>query len=205
MGRWHYRTVSAHPPVPAELRWAFPAELESGDRRNAALAVLSPVERARYDARPSDAYLAGRMLVRTLAGELLGVPAGAVPLSAVCPDCGGPHGRPVVDGSDLRVSLSHADGLVLAAAAWAADVGVDVERSAAGPERLAAIGALAGRASVRHWTRVEAVLKADGRGLRVDPSQVLVDEGIASLGAIRYALHDLELPAGYTGSLAVRL
>ena len=196
-----------HLPVPAELR--APAELRcalvSDVDRELALAVLSDAERARYDERPSDAFLAGRMLVRALAGDLLGIPPERVPVSATCPDCGGPHGAPVIAGSDLHVSLSHADGLVVAAARRGAAVGVDVERSTVAAERLAAIGALTGRASVRHWTRVEAVLKADGRGLRLDPSLVVIDTEVASLGGDRYLLQDAALPEGYTGSVAVRL
>ena len=185
-----------------ELRWALVADLEPVG----ALAALSPAERERYAsaARPQ-AFLAGRALLRGLAGELLGVAPADVPLSAICPDCGGPHGAPTIAGSDLRVSLSHADGLVVAVARRGAALGVDVERSVLPAERLAAIGTLTGRASVRHWTRVEAVLKADGRGLRVDPSLVVIDTEVASLGGDRYVLHDAALPEGYTGSIAVGL
>ena len=188
-----------------ELRWARVADLEPVGVL-AALPLLSPAERERYaaEARPRE-FLAGRALLRGLAGELLGIAADEVALSATCADCGGPHGAPVIAGTDLRVSLSHADGLAVAVARRGAAVGVDVERSVLPAERLAAIGTLTGRASVRHWTRVEAVLKADGRGLRVDPSLVVIDTEVASLGGDRYVLHDAALPEGYTGSIAVGL
>ena len=37
--------------------------------------------------------------------------------------------------------------------------------------------------SLREWTRVEAVLKADGRGLRVDPAAVTVTGRATARGA----------------------
>jgi 4'-phosphopantetheinyl transferase len=54
------------------------------------------------------------------------------------------------------------------------ELAVDPRRDAAGLE-----GVLGGGrpADVRTWTRVEAALKADARGLRVDPALVVVTEG----------------------------
>ena len=194
-----------------ELRWAS-TEL-AGDARRAALAALSPLERARYDSAVAgrDAFLAGRLVLRSLAGELLDLPPAAVDLVAVCPDCGGPHGRPAIPGSALRLSLSRGAGVVVAAASWGAEVGVDVEPIDVSPERLAAIGSVTGEASVLHWTRVEAVLKADGRGLRVDPARVsLVEidgrlEGRVADSSARYGMSGVELVPGLLVSVAVRL
>ena len=190
-----------------ELRWAR-TEL-TDEARLTALAVLSPVERGRYEAtvRAPDSYLAGRMLLRTLAGELTATARPAVRLEATCPDCGGPHGQPVIVGSDLRLSLSHGDGVVVAAAAWGSAVGVDTESMDASAERLAAIERLMGEASVQHWMRVEAVLKADGRGLRVDPAEVTIagDEGWVRDSARRYEVRDVDLAEGVRVSVAVEL
>jgi 4'-phosphopantetheinyl transferase len=138
---------------------------------------------------------AGRALLRRLAAEQLGVAPGDVPLEQRCPDCGGPHGRPVIAGSDLRVSLARCAGGAVAVAAWGADIGVDVEERAQSPERLAAIREVAGeqgRAGIARWTAVEAVLKADGRGLRVDPRLVRIDGDLATIGdgVARYRLHE---------------
>jgi 4'-phosphopantetheinyl transferase len=104
---------------------------------------------------------------------------------------------------------------VLAAAAWDHEVGVDLERADAEPaaERDQAIAAVAGASgddALEHWTRVEAVLKADGRGLRVDPSLVrirtseeTVEAQISDDGA-SYALASIDLGPGFTATVAVR-
>ena len=124
---------------------------------------------------------AGRALLRRLAAEQLGIASEKVTLTQRCPDCGGPHGRPVVAGSELRVSLARCVLGAVAVAAWGTGIGVDVEPLAQTPARLAAIEEVAGGAGIAHWTRVEAVLKADGRGLRVDPRRVRIEGGIASI------------------------
>lgn len=173
------------------LRWA-----ESGitsSRRTLAWDLLTPAERARWgaialpDAR--DRFLLGRLLLRQGAAELSGVPVDRVVVRSECPRCGGPHGRPIIDGDGvaaLQASLSSTSGLVVAAflpARHGRAVGVDVEAIAGSPDRAAAIDDLVPRArpsasaplaALRRWTRAEAVLKADGRALRVDPSCVVV-------------------------------
>lgn len=121
-----------------------------------------------------EGFLVGRDLIRSLVSAVTGEPAGDVIVSATCPDCGGPHGRPIVNGG-VHVSLSRCTGFIVAAASAVGPIGVDVEPHHGDPGRVEAIAALTGERSLRHWTRIEAVLKADGRGLRVDPSLVLVD------------------------------
>ena len=85
----------------------------------------------------------------------------------------------------------------------------DTTRDAAGLRGL--LGA--GRASLRDWTRVEATLKADGRGLRVDPASVVVRErpdqdGCAwdavVPGGAAFAGWDPDGPEGILVSVAVR-
>lgn len=151
------------------------------------------------------------MILRGLAGELTGTAPADLDLVAVCPDCGGPHGRPVVVGSPLQVSLTHGAGVVVAAASWDAAIGIDLEPPTDSPAVLGAIGAMTGTASVAHWSRVEAVLKADGRGLRVDPSRVTIGtvegrlEGRVDDTAARYDVSDVELAPGIRVSVAVAL
>jgi 4'-phosphopantetheinyl transferase len=113
------------------------------------------------------------------------VDAAAVRAGRVCPHCSATdHGRPwaCVAGREVGVSLARTPG-VLALAVGPDPVGVDVERvsrvaahaldaftpgelerAAGDPSALAAC-----------WAAKEAVLKRDGRGLRVDPLTVDVD------------------------------
>lgn len=124
---------------------------------------------------------------RDVAWELLRelLPPGAV-IDNPCPRCGGPHGPVRIRGAQAMASVAYAGGRAVVAlcaaedAAGLAAVGIDAEpvqdarRDAAG---LA--GVLGpGEASVRTWTRVEAALKADGRGLRVDPATVRIEEHV---------------------------
>jgi 4'-phosphopantetheinyl transferase len=130
---------------------------------------------------PGEPFLAGRTLLRRLAGRMTGIAQGDIVIVATCPDCGGPHGRPAVEGSALHVGLAHCGSTVVAVASWDGPVGVDIEDLATPASRIAAVAALTGLRSLRHWTRVEAVLKADGRGLRVDPGLVRIDAASGSL------------------------
>lgn len=155
------------------------------------------------------AFLGGRLLLRGLVGELLHLDPADVPLAAHCVDCGRPHGRPMVVGAPLHVSLSRTERLIVAAANWHTAVGVDVEPSPTAPDRLDAIEALTGIRTLLHWTRVEAVLKADGRGLRVDPRDVLVTQRGRGLDAavagsrLSYRLLDVAPDDHTVGSVAV--
>lgn len=114
-----------------------------------------------------------------------GVDGAAVRAGRVCAHCGGTdHGRPwaEVDGSAVGVGLARTRG-VLALAVGPGPLGVDVERVssvAAAPldvftagERARAAGDV--RVLAACWAAKEAVLKRDGRGLRVDPAEVDVD------------------------------
>lgn len=86
-----------------------------------------------------------------------------------CAACGGDHGRVRVEGSSLHASIAYVPGWAVVAVVpseVARHVGVDaVPADAAGWERVATGGA-------RAWARIEAALKADGRGLRVDPDRI---------------------------------
>ncbi|NQX11300.1 hypothetical protein HQQ80_06665 [Microbacteriaceae bacterium VKM Ac-2855] len=174
------------------LRWLALDELAFEPREM--LPLLSDAERARFatTVHPhlAERFVVGRVLVRILIAELTGFHAGDITVSARCPDCGGPHGRPepsTPDGllPDLSVSIAHCASAVVAAASWDGAVGVDVEPVGITAERAGAITQVAGAPfsdSLRpadpllHWTRVEAAVKADGRGLRVDPRRVRIHE-----------------------------
>ena len=189
------------PPDFIHLRWHRPGL--SASQRALGVAMLSPAELTRAD---SDSFIEGRMLLRTLAGEILGIDPAAVPLSATCPECGGPHGQPRIPG--LTVSLSRCAAAIVAVAATEGSVGIDVEPLEGSAERAAAIAAVAGGrrggGGIRRWTSVEAALKADGRGLRVDPRDVSVTAGSATLGDARYELWHPELDADLQSTIAWR-
>ncbi|GII04761.1 thioesterase domain-containing protein [Planobispora takensis] len=96
-----------------------------------------------------------------------------------------PGGKPYT-GTDLTFSMSQSGGLVLVALAWGREVGADIERlRPLADEQAFCEGALDEReaaefaalpeemrlpSALRTWTAKEAVLKASGDGLRVDPA-----------------------------------
>jgi 4'-phosphopantetheinyl transferase len=176
------------------IRWARPG-LSDSDRQRS-LAALSPRELDRLTVeRDPDGFLQGRLMLRDLAVEL-GVANPIV--DATCPDCGGPHGAPRIRDSNLRVSLSRCAGAVVVAGTLGRGIGVDVELAGADA---------AGVGSIARWTTIEAVLKADGRGLRVDPDAVTIDGDIAWVrgSVIRYRILTGELDPGLEVRVAVEL
>ncbi|MGW2820953.1 4'-phosphopantetheinyl transferase family protein [Streptomyces sp. NPDC001443] len=118
-------------------------------------------------------FVAAHALVRLCAGWLLGVAPTEVAFAQRCPTCRGTdHGRPLLaDRPDVHLSLSHADGVV-AAAAGHVPVGIDVERLVRGrgtevkrhvltAAELALVTAHADpdHAFLRQWVRKEALIK----------------------------------------------
>jgi 4'-phosphopantetheinyl transferase len=179
--------------------------------RSRALGMLSVTERSSFDNSPEasrESFLAGRFLLRDLVGELTTTDPSAVNIEAHCPDCGGAHGRPVIAGTNLNVSLSRTKDIVVVAASWDAPIGIDIEVANTGA--AGAVQAVTGEASVLHWTRVEAVLKADGRGLRVDPALVEFTDVDGALhgqvldSADRYLITQADVAPDVLVSIAVR-
>lgn len=147
----------------------------------------------------------------TVAG-VLGVPRDTVAIARECASCGGDHGRPVVarGGDGVHVSLSRAGGSVAVAVSFAGPVGVDIESLDAaaaagfdavafGPDELAALSVAtesAPRLRLALWTAKEAVLKATGDGLRVDPREVVVAVPAGTDHPVLLALPGAEVPPG---------
>ncbi len=156
----------------------------------------------------------GRALLQELVAEIAGVPACGVLIEARCPDCGGPHGRPVVmqpaSARDVRVTLAYAGTHVVAAAVAGRSVGVDAELR--GDEaRAQAVHAVLTDDPLLHWTRIEAALKADGRALRVDPERVVFEQRGSQLTAAvpddprHYRLHDVAFAEPFADPFVVTL
>ncbi|WP_242088169.1 4'-phosphopantetheinyl transferase superfamily protein [Curtobacterium sp. DN_7.5] len=136
--------------------------------------------------RPAGAdRAADREALLAAVASATGVDVAAVRAGRVCAHCGSiAHGRPwaTVDGREVGVSMSRTTALTALAVAPDA-VGVDVERvsrvaaaslDAFTPAELdRAVGDVGVLAAC--WAAKEAVLKRDGRGLRVDPRAVDVD------------------------------
>ncbi|KZX20667.1 4'-phosphopantetheinyl transferase family protein [Rathayibacter tanaceti] len=152
-----------------QLRWARPEVLDSS--RHRMLRLLTLTERLRYEAtgrrEARDSFLLGRVLVRELAAETLGLDPLEISVDARCERCAGPHGRPVLGGEHpalerMRISIAHCDGAVVAALATGRDVGIDAMRARTVRDRVASGATTAER--VLSALRVQAVAKADGRG-----------------------------------------
>ena len=148
----------------------------------------SPVPRleVEYGARPA------HDLLREAAARFHRVPVSHVVLSHECVRCGSDqHGRPfVLATAAIRrpayVSLARAGDVSVVAVTDAGPVGVDVEVE--GAAELADVADVALHPDergtldpTRAWVRKEAVLKAYGLGLVVEPSDVRVDhDGLAA-------------------------
>ncbi len=132
------------------------------------------------------AYVAAHLLARQVTAELLGIEPVSVVLTQTCVDCGGPHGRPSVQGDpDVWVTLSHTRGAVAAIAATG-PCGVDVEQigprpvptAAFTPDEIVSIAEAADPVllGTRLWVAKEAAVKAGLTtldGLADSPAPVL--------------------------------
>jgi 4'-phosphopantetheinyl transferase len=191
--------------------------------------LLDPAERERWERYRQDAdrqrFLVGCALAKTVTAE--------VSFDRTCGQCGKPHGKPAVRGGGPEFSVSHSGDLVAVAVA-AAPVGVDVEqlegrphplgsedpaalaRLVLGEQEQAALAAVPpsgrARAFLVAWTRKEAVTKAQGDGVRVPFTEVIVavDAAAPRVVAWPYAqdpgnvsLLDLDPEPGYVAALAV--
>ncbi len=196
--------------------------------RAATEAVLSPSERERADrfrvASARAEFVTGRWLVRSLLGRWLGQPAAAVALRV---DERGRPGSGTAGTPDF--SLAHAAGCVAAAFVREGRIGIDVEPESSGTHALELADQVFSpverrdfdllptveqhRRFVATWTTKEAVLKALGTGLLVDPREVELvweNDGHARLATLRGtvvapSVWELDVwtgPRGFRGALA---
>ncbi|MDM4718647.1 4'-phosphopantetheinyl transferase superfamily protein [Micromonospora sp. WMMA1363] len=218
--------------LPAEgtcLLWWAPIA-DPGDAE--LLSLLDEGERQRHagfgDPAGRNAFLTARAVTRLALGLLLGVAPEALRFRATCKGCGGPHGKPTLwsPAAPARFSVSHSGRWCVIAVARGTEVGVDVERiglrrdtiplrALASEERKALVShdeADRLPVFVRYWTRKEALLKATGDGLMVDPAAIMVTRPDQPAGLLRWAaepappatphLADLAAPPGYAAALA---
>jgi 4'-phosphopantetheinyl transferase len=178
-----------------QLWWLNP---ETFPESQEALVLLTPEERAQHQRfippLKRHEYLVTRVLLKTILGRTLGIPAAAVQFTT------NQWGRPELSPpSPLRFSVTHTEGLIALLLSDQHEAGVDTERTSRAPRLLALapnvfapaelsdLAALpteqqAHRALVL-WTLKESYIKARGMGL------ALALEGFAfrfgPVGAIR--------------------
>jgi 4'-phosphopantetheinyl transferase len=205
--------------------WALPLTTEPRF-----LNLLDSLEQGRYQAYRQEIdkrrFLTGRVLAKTVVGELLGRAPDAVRFDATCDDCGKPHGRPTIPGA--RFSISHSGERIGLAVTTDAPVGLDVETATRRADEslisyalneteqrdLAGLGdEQRTREFFRYWTRKEALMKATGRGLKIPLQSItlsgpgeparLVDSADAGLTPETTRLADLDPGEDYRAAVAV--
>lgn len=143
------------------------ADLDDSEQARAA-AISHPLTRRHF--------VAGHALLRRVLGRRLGLPPRAVPIDRACRHCGADdHGKPFVTGVDPPTvfSFSAASGVVAVAVASGGELGVDIEE----PRPRGWLRDCPGApSSARSWVRLEALLKATGHGLTVEPTALLITE-----------------------------
>jgi len=172
--------------------------------------------RAQRRATQDDERASAAALARLAVARVRNVDPADVVVGRRCLTCGSTaHGQPVTDGAS--VSLSHTRGLAVAAASTAGPVGVDAEPLtqtvfagfddvALARDEAAALAPDDATGRLRAWVRKEAVLKACGWGLSIDPRLVVLtpDGRIADAPPQvgRPAVGDLTFESAAIGALA---
>lgn len=165
-------------------------------------------------------YLIGRGLLRELLGKYMGAAPAEVQIAV------NDHGKPELPGSGgrpLHFNLAHTDGIALYGFTGLCPIGVDVEGIAPGrPDPLEARRILSdeewaawqalpeGEQSLlfcQTWTRKEAILKALGVGLSIEPDTFAVGFAprplIVRLEATRLCVRDLSVNESVKAALAL--
>jgi 4'-phosphopantetheinyl transferase len=195
--------------------WEIAVDARAGLR---GLEVLTSLERERvmrYQQREDQLRkIVSRGALRCILGRSLGMDPALVPLET------GPQGKPLIRGSRLQFSCSHAGEVVWIALALDCPVGIDVERidrlvdfegvmqQFASREESSAFDVL--REDCRTdgfftwWTRKEALLKGEGCGLLGDGKSSTVWKGSTdSLRSGTWTIQTLAAGPQYKAGLAV--
>ncbi|GAA1487628.1 4'-phosphopantetheinyl transferase family protein [Brachybacterium sacelli] len=164
------------------------AVLEGTRGTGGAQALVAPEDLVAARARRGfhgDRTLAGRAALRLLLAHVLGAAptcAQDMVVERACERCGAPHGRPRAPGMSLSGSTSQ-DQVLVAVAAQEVQVGVDVQdppislwpgfdAAVRHPRERQHRETDGLRSGISLWARKEALLKAAGVGLRIDPSRI---------------------------------
>ena len=183
-----WRAPPSQPALQPDLVHVWRSDLDAEAVRPSSLRrSLSADERARGGrfrfARDRDRYFAGRSLLRGILANYLAAQPERLSLRQ------GSYGKPFVAGhDDFRFNLSHAGATMLVAVACRREVGIDIEQIATdlsveeladttlSPAELSVLNACPAEAKqtafLRLWTRKEAYLKADGRGMSLPLTSV---------------------------------
>lgn len=174
------------------------------------LALLDDGERSRAERkRESAPFVTGHALVRRTLGDLLDRDPAGLSFARRCTTCRSElHGKPsLIDEPGWHFSLSYTSSLAVVAVAQGIEVGVDTEDLTDADfdgftdvtlarDEVAAFGGLTGHgllvARARVWARKEAVLKATGHGLVVDPSEVLVSGPLDPPALVAWRAEELQ-------------
>ena len=218
-------------PLPADEVhvWTAPRDDAPDAEVEACRDLLTVEERRRADrfVAPLDRrrFAIGRGRLRTILGRYLDrAPAGLRFAS-------NPHGKPGLEGTALRFNLTHSGTTMLVAITLGRELGVDIEtiRPDFGGEAIARrffapgeVAALIGLppaartlAFFQGWTRKEAYIKAQGKGLampldefeveiRPDHPARLIATRPDPAEAARWTLVELDAPPGAVAALCVR-
>lgn len=172
----------------------------------------------------------GTALLRLAAAHTMQIEPMELTVTRVCPSCDSDeHGRPVVKHVSRlspHVSLTHAGDLVGVASCWSSQVGIDVEpvpsdavgaevaETALSPREYAVFQDLpvAERADwiAASWTRKEAVGKAMGVGMMIDPVLIDTHSGCVwrypgpgrSHGQTRFGVTNISVRVGYAAAVS---
>ena len=177
------------------------------------MAALSGPDVLRVDElapRLRDGFVVGRLLIHALVAGLFPQATQWSVIAGACRRCGRLHAGVELEGVPARASVSYAADLVVVAVAPASKVsrlGLDAEFGVADAGRIEEFRRMLGTSTepiLRRWTRVGAVLKADGRGLLIDPASVHLRRGGAWIAgqAASYAVAEVPGPPGFLVSLA---
>ncbi len=194
---------------------------EIGGLLDRACAVLTREERERAAGMrvgaPREEFVAGRGCLRRLLGAALEVDPRTVVLET------GQYGKPRLRGeAGIQFNVAHSKGVVLIALSRAGEVGVDVEcldprvelidvaRTAFHPADMMRIDRVATQDGRLHefyrcWTRKEAVLKADGRGLSGPLGEFSIGDAVVAVPGtgVRYAIRGIDVGPLHLGAIAL--